>query len=98
MASVVVWARLVVVGADGNWRVLLLIGDGAPDLAVVGWLARFQLAVRRGGGWMRLEDVSPVLAELLDLAGLRREVGWQAEGREEALGVQEGVDAADAVP
>ncbi len=46
---------------------------------------------------MRLEDVSPVLAELLDLAGLRREVGGQPEGREEALGVQEGVDAADAV-
>jgi hypothetical protein len=83
------WARMVVVGCDGIRRVTLLTGEGPPDLAVVEGLARFQLMTRRTGGRMWLEEVSPALAELLDLAGLRREVGGQPEGREEALGIQE---------
>jgi hypothetical protein len=45
---------------------------------------------------MWLEEVSPALAELLDLAGLRGEVSGQAEGREDALGIQERVDPGDA--
>jgi hypothetical protein len=98
MAGVVPWARVVVVGADGTHRVLLLTGAGAPGLAAVEALARLQLEARRAGGRIRLEEVSSALAELLDLAGLCRELGGQAEGPEEALGVQEGVDAGDAIP
>ena len=83
------WARMVVVGADGTHRVVLVTGEGPPDLAVVAGLARCQLMARRAGGRIWLEDVSSALGELLDLTGLRREVGGQAEGREEALDVQE---------
>jgi hypothetical protein len=130
---------MVVVGADGTRRVVLLAGEGPPGLAVVEGLARFQLLTRRAGGRMWLEDVSPALGELLDLTGLRREVAGQAslsgraavicraaavyrgaalcrqaalrretgllrvaegqaEGRKEALGVQEEVKACDPVP
>ena len=98
MADVVPWARVVVVGADGTQRVLLLSGEGAPGLPVVQALARLQLMARRTGGRIRLEQVSSALAELLDLAGLRGEVCGQAEDREEVPGVQEGVDADDAIP
>ncbi len=89
MAGTVHWARMVVADSDGTRRVLLLTGHGPPDLAVVDALARFQLMTRRAGGRMWLEEVSPALAELLDLSGLRREMGGQPEGREETLGVQE---------
>jgi hypothetical protein len=87
---------MVVIGPDGTQRAVLLTGEGPPDLAVVERLARCQLMARRTGGRMWLEEVSPALAELLDLAGLRREVGGQAEGREDALGIQERVDPGDA--
>jgi hypothetical protein len=83
------WARMVVVGPDGTRRVVLLTGEGPPGVAVVGELARIQLSARRAGGQMWLEDVCAELGELLDLAGLRREVGGQAEGGEQAPGVQE---------
>jgi hypothetical protein len=89
---------MVVVAADGtHWKVPLA-GEGPPDLAFVAALARFQLMVRRAGGRAWLEDVSPPLAELLDLAGLRREVGRQAEGGEQALGVEEEVKPRDSAP
>ena len=98
MADVAFWARVVVVGADGTHRVLLLTGAGAPGLAAVEELARLQLQARRAGGRIRLQEVCPALAELLDLAGLGRELGGQAEGREEAGGVQEGVNTDDTIP
>jgi hypothetical protein len=153
MAGVIPWARVVVVGADGTRRVMLLAGEGPPDLTVVEGLARLQLMARRAGERMWLEEVSAALRELLDLAGLhremrepadapggqaavpggqadpsgeqagappgqadmpggragrtgrcagpgtlRREVGGQAEGGEEPLGVQEEVEGGDAVP
>lgn len=72
MAGVIRWGQLVVADADGSHQVVLLAGEGPPDLAVVEGLARLQLMIRRAGGRMWLEDVSPALAELLDLAGLRR--------------------------
>ena len=97
MAGVVPWARMVVVGADGTRREVLLTGEGPPGLALVQGLARFQFLARRAGGRVWLEDVSPALGELLDLAGLLGEMGGQAEGREEALGVQEEVEACDPV-
>ena len=71
------WARLVVAEADGTHRVVPLTGDGPPDLAVVEALARYQLMTRRAGGRMWLEELSPDLAELLDLTGLREEMTGQ---------------------
>lgn len=102
MTDVACWARVIIVAPDGTRRVQLLAGPGAPDLAVVNELARLQLAARRAGCRVRLEDVCAALAELLELAGLRREAGGlrreaggQAEGREELAGLQERVDPGD---
>jgi hypothetical protein len=78
VAGMVRWARLVVAEADGTHRVVPLAGDGPPDLAVVEALARYQLMTRRAGGRMWLEELSPDLAELLDLTGLRQEMTGQA--------------------
>lgn len=97
MTDAIVWARVVVIWADGRHVALQLGGAAAPDLAAVELLARLQLAVRRRDGYIRLEDVSAPLEELLELAGLRREAGWQIEGRKEALGVEEGVNPGDTV-
>jgi hypothetical protein len=69
---------MVTADADGTHHVVPLAGDGPPDLAVVEALARCQLMARRAGGRMWLEDLSPELAELLDLAGLREEVTGRA--------------------
>ena len=68
---------MVTADADGTHHVVPLAGDGPPDLAVVEALARCQLMARRAGGRMWLEDLSPELAELLDLTGLREEMTGQ---------------------
>jgi hypothetical protein len=60
------WARVVVVGPDQTRLAMLLAGEGRPD---------FTLTVLRAGGRVCLQDVCSPLGELLDLAGLRREVG-----------------------
>ena len=65
---------MVTADADGTHHVVPLAGDGPPDLAVVEALARCQLMARRAGGRMWLEDLSPGLAELLDVAGLREQM------------------------
>lgn len=92
------WGRVVVVDSSGLVAgAFELGGPGRPDLAAVDVLARLQLAARRAGGRIRLVAVSPELAELLDLAGLRREVGGQPEGGEE-VGVEEGVVLDDPIP
>jgi hypothetical protein len=98
VADSALWARMVVVAADGTRLTVPLAGDGPPDLAVVEALARFQLMARRAGDLVWLEDVSAALDELLDLADLRREMIWQPEGREQVLGVQEEVQSDDPVP
>ena len=46
-----------------------------PDLTMVDALATLQLRARRDGGRIRLYDVPAALAALLDLCGLRVEVG-----------------------
>ena len=89
VAGAVPLARVVIVRADGTCDVTWLIGDEAPDLAVVESLARLQLVCRRAGGRIYLEEVAARLDELLDLTGLGREVGWQAESGEEPLGLEE---------
>ncbi|HLN42050.1 MAG TPA: hypothetical protein VK215_06335 [Acidimicrobiales bacterium] len=96
MVDKVSWARVVLAWADDRVVVLTLSGEGAPDLSVVDDLARLRLAVRRSGGRMCLEDVAPALSGLLDLAGLLREVSGEAEGGEDSLHLQEGVDPGDA--
>ncbi len=87
---------------------MLLEGDDRPDLATVEGLARLGLTARRAGCRLHLEEVSMALAELLELAGLSRELGVppasarevvrQAKAGEDPLGVQEGVDATDETP
>ncbi|HLM96071.1 MAG TPA: hypothetical protein VK283_07130 [Acidimicrobiales bacterium] len=83
------WARVVLAWTDDSVLVTILSGQGAPDLSMVDDLARLQLAVRRAGGRMHLEDVAPALSRLLDLAGLGRKVRGEAEGREDPLHFQE---------
>lgn len=98
MADPALWARMVVAAADGTRLTIPLGGDGPPDLAVVEALARFQLMARRAGDRVWLEDVSAALGDLLDLAGIRRQMVRQPERREQPRGVQEEVQADDAAP
>jgi hypothetical protein len=86
----------VVVRIDGpEARVWVLAGVRRPGLEVVEALARSQLHARRAGGTMRLAAVCPELAALLELVGLRGEVGWEPEAGEHPLGVEERVDLGD---
>lgn len=87
MAAAVPWFRVEFVGSS----------DAVPDLETVDALVRLQLAARRLGGAVRLLDACDGLVELLDLAGLRREVGGQPEGGEEGAVVEEGVEPGDAI-
>jgi len=99
-----VWARVVVVGADGDETAGWSVRGPRPDLATVETLARHELAARRNGRRLRLREVRPELVELLELAGLSavldvaaglgREMGGQAEGGEQVR-VEEGVEAGD---
>jgi hypothetical protein len=91
-------ARLVIVHADGTCDRVWLVGEEAPDLVTVDRLARLQLALRRSGGRMRLDEVSEALQGLLDLTGLSREVGGQPESGEEPVGLEERVDPGDPAP
>lgn len=97
MADVIVWCRVVFVGPTGGEVATWAVGGpGAPGLALVDELAWLQVAARRHGGSIRLSETCDDLAELLDLVGLRREVGGQAEGGEQ-VGVEEGVEPGDPV-
>ncbi len=70
-----------------------------PDLRLIDRLGRLQLAARRLGFELRLLNVEPALAELVDLCGLsaalRVEVKRQPEEREETRGVEEEGDLGD---
>jgi len=70
-----------------------------PDAGTIDRIARFQVAVRRNGGDLRLENASRSLLELIDLCGLagvlRVEPGRQAEQRKQPRGVEEEGDAGD---
>lgn len=91
------WCRIAVLGPDGEKRgSWSLSGPRDPDLAVVDYLASLYLHSQRRGGRLVVTDACEPLLELLELAGLRREVVGEAEGREEKLGVEESVKPGDA--
>ena len=71
------WCRLSVVDESG----------APPDMSIVDQIARLALTARRAGGQLVIESVCDELAELLDLAGLGVEVSWDAERREQPLGI-----------
>jgi hypothetical protein len=81
------WCRVTTVDGDGTvtgtW---LLEGRGRPDLGAVDDLARQALAAVRLGERLVLHDVSPELAELLELAGLPLEVQGSPGSREQPAG------------
>ena len=62
---------------------------GDPGLDAVDRLARWQLAAVRHGLLLRLSRIDPQLERLLELVGLRGELGRQPEGREDPLDVEE---------
>jgi anti-anti-sigma regulatory factor len=76
-----------------------------PDLATIDMLSRLQLCARRLECSVHLRNVSPALAELLDLVGLAEvvpmEVGsglrlkGQSEKGKETFGVEEEVEPDD---
>ena len=83
MPALHAWCRITVLAPLGaeltSWY---LTGPGRPDLSIVDVLARLRLAAAQGGLRVVVSDLSPALAELLDLAGLRDDVvGPAGEGR-----------------
>jgi hypothetical protein len=91
-----VTAVLVLMRGDVELTRWPLQALASPDLALVDQLARLQLGARRVGCTVVLRDACPMLLGLLDLVGLRVEVGGQPEGGEE-VGVEEVVQADDPV-
>ena len=84
------------------------LGDDASiDLSLIDQLARLQVAARRMGCWITLRQPSGRLCELLGLVGLTDvltggcglvvQVGGEAEGGEQVLGVEETVEPGDPV-
>lgn len=87
-------------------------GVGRPDLAVVEALARLRLTAGRLGRPIQLRNACGELRRLLAWTGLDEalaapaasggvlgpEPGGEAEQREEALGVEEGVEPGDPAP
>lgn len=73
-------------------------GEGRPDLATVDALAQLQLAMRRLGASIEVREMCAELAELVELVGLRRELGGEAEGGEEVGNVEEAVQTGDPLP
>ena len=72
-----------------------------PDLATVDALARMQIHARRVGCRIVVGRAPGRLVELIELMGLRETLGLEplgeAEQREQALGVEEEGDSAEAV-
>ena len=75
-----------------------MAGEPRPDISVVDRLARVARAARRAGAVLYLEDLAAGLDELLDLAGLSRELKGEPESREDLRRVEEGVDLGNPAP
>ena len=89
MAADQLWGRIVVVGRHGTTDRYALSGPGRPTIETVGLLARLALVAKRRGDRLKVEQASPELLELLELAGLPVEVQREAEESEEPLEVEE---------
>jgi hypothetical protein len=76
-------AEVVLVRDGGELTRFPLLVRDAVDLGLVDQLARLQLAARRLGCAIQLRDACPELLDLLDLVGLRVEVGGKPEQLEE---------------
>ncbi|MGH9080251.1 MAG: VOC family protein [Acidimicrobiales bacterium] len=70
MQEAALLAKMVLVGADGTVAVTRLVSRRPPDLATVDQVARLVLVARRTHRRVHLERVCPILAALLDLAGV----------------------------
>ena len=99
MGVIVARGSIVFRDAVAPW---MLISDGPPRLATVDRLARLYLAAVRSGGAMRVTSMCPVLAELVDFAGLSGQLGGQLGGQPgrqaedgEQVGVEERVEGGD---
>jgi hypothetical protein len=85
-------ALVLIVRPDGSCETVRIVGDDPPTLEVIDSLARLQLTTRRQGGQLRLEELSAALGQLLELTGLGRELGGEAEGGEEPVDLEERMD------
>jgi hypothetical protein len=75
MADNQLWCRIALVGPGGAvLETRSLGGAGAPGLGAIDDVARLALSATKLGGRVVLEEVSPEMAELLELAGLGVEV------------------------
>jgi hypothetical protein len=85
-------------GRPGGIVVCDVAGAPVPDLVLVEALARLRLTARRHGRRLYVTGAGPGLPVLIDLLGLADvlpQAGWQAEEREQPGGVEEVVDAGD---
>jgi ABC-type transporter Mla MlaB component len=95
--------RLLVNGGGAERVVCDVASLLEPDAGTVDALARLQLAARRLGYRLRLRRASAELQELLAFMGLQDaldlwlEPGWQAEEREQRLGVEEERELGDSL-
>ncbi|HYF24955.1 MAG TPA: hypothetical protein VD931_04375 [Baekduia sp.] len=85
------WITVVVVAADGSEAVMTRAIDRQLDMALVDWLLRVHLAVRRRGGELRVRDIPDELRGLLGLVGLDAVLGLEPRGQPELL-EERGVD------
>ncbi len=77
MADFQLWCRMALIGPGGAvLATRRLCGAGVPGIGAVDDVARLALAAARLGGRVVVGEVSPEMAELLELAGLGVEVEW----------------------
>ena len=89
------WCRVTIVGPDGETlATAVLSGPGTADLLAVDAVGRLAVVARRADATARVSEVSPELADLLELAALGVEVEGQAEEGEDPLEVVQGQEEA----
>lgn len=85
-------------GTAGGTVVCDVAAVTRPDVVTVEALARLRLTARRHGCTLVVDGANPQLTGLIGLLGLNQTLAqtrWQAEQREELVGVEEVVDARD---
>ena len=83
------WCELTLTRDGGVLARVVLQGPGTPDLGAVDEVARWLLRAARVGAAIRVDDCSPEMGDLLELAGLAVEMRREAVGREEPIGIHE---------